>query len=75
MSDLTLCCYCSHQSLLFRAKNEGLIVTTRRERGWITAYAHPSDVTIPVEGFPEDSVESHQYWRASYMVLTDHCVC
>lgn len=75
MSSLTPCNFCSHQSLMRRAKAEGLIVTTRGEGGWIAAYAHPPEITISRAALASDSTEYEKYRRASYMALTDHCVC
>ena len=75
MSQFTPCTYCAHNSLLYRARNEGLKVTLVAEGQWIAAYAHPVDVEVPRGGFPEGSDERYLYWRQSYLVLRDDCSC
>lgn len=72
MSELTPCNFCSLNRIKYRAKQRGRLVTTRSESGWTVVYVHPPDVTE----FPRrEDGEPSEYFAASMMKITDHCVC
>jgi hypothetical protein len=74
MSELTPCNYCSLNSIRRRAKESGLKVTLRHNRGGLDVYTHPPEIEIK-EKVSDRTDEPNEYWRAWFMVLTDHCVC
>lgn len=65
------CNYCDFRSIKRRYEGKGMVVTTCPEHGWVTAYAHPTEIDIGV--LTEE--ERKPYFKASFMELPDHCCC
>lgn len=74
MSHLTPCNYCSLQGIKSRAKAKGLYVTLCASGRWIAIFVHPREVD-PIQYDAEGKLIENEYWHASCLVLTDHCVC
>lgn len=73
MGELTPCNHCGLRSIERRAKAKGLVVTKKPARdSWTNIYVHPEGVTE----FPDNNNgEPSEYFAASMMKITDHCVC
>ena len=72
MSELTPCNYCSLSRIKQRADKKGWQVTTKPDgHGWTAVYVHPPEI----KDFPDDDNEPSEYFAASMMRITDHCVC
>jgi hypothetical protein len=81
MSELTTCNYCMLRSMERRCPDDrrliqraGVVSGHSKMSSWITIYSVPKAVTLGA--FDRLTRKGRErYFAASFMALTDHCVC
>jgi len=75
MSSMTTCNYCDFRAMKSRAARDGLVVSARHGwRGGTEVFVHPLEVVIE-KGAENGDHPQHQYWKAWFMTLPNHCCC
>lgn len=74
MSELTSCNYCNLQAIRINKPKGSRVITRPGSMGWIDVYVVPKGEKLDTARDKKGNHITSQF-RASFMVLTDHCVC
>lgn len=74
MSELTPCNYCNLKSIE-EIKPAGAKVEMVSNGGWTDVYVVPAGETLDTRQDPETGNHLSKQWKASLMIVPDHCCC